>query len=231
MEQQSTIPTHLGIILDGNRRWAKSKNLPNLEGHRIGYQNLKGITQYAFDKGIKYVSAYIFSIENWSRTKEEVKYLMGLILNVLTKEVSDLNKSDIRVVCLGSRDRLSNRILKAIDSAEEKTKNNSSGTLCLCFNYGGYQEIVDAVKKIIKSNIPTEKINNKVIEASLYAPDVPAVDLIIRTSGEHRISGFMLYRSAYSELYFTNKHWPEFKEKDLDDALADYALRQRRFGK
>lgn len=231
MEQQNAIPTHLGIILDGNRRWAKSHNLPSLEGHRIGYQNLKGITQYAFDKGIKYVSAYIFSIENWSRTKEEVKYLMGLILNVLTKEVIELNKSDIRVVCLGSRNRLSSRILKAIDSAEEKTRNNSSGTLCLCFNYGGYQEIVDAVKNVIKSGATEDQIDYQTIEESLYVPEVPAVDLIIRTSGEHRTSGFMLYRAAYSELYFTNKHWPEFNKQDLDDALDNFAKRQRRFGK
>jgi len=231
MDQQSVLPVHLGIILDGNRRWAKANNLPTFEGHRIGYQNLKTITKYAFDKGVSYVSAFIFSTENWSRTKEEVKYLMSLILNILTKEVDELNRLGIKVVWLGNTDRLNDKIIKAIYSAEEKTKDNTSGTLCLCFNYGGHQEIVDAVKKITSKGIPVNQINKEVIEQSLYAPDVPAVDMIIRTSGETRTSGFMLYRSAYSELYFTDKHWPEFKESDVDVALNDYALRHRRFGK
>lgn len=231
MEEQSSIPVHLGIILDGNRRWAKSQNLPTLEGHRVGYQNLKDITKYAFDRGVSYVSAFMFSTENWSRTKEEVKYLMALILNVLTREINELNSANIKVVWLGTTDRLSDKIIKAIDNAEEKTKNNTNGTLCLCFNYGGHQEIIDAVKKIVSKNTPIDQIDKQLIKDSLYAPQVPAVDLMIRTSGENRTSGFMLYRSAYSELYFTDKHWPEFKAHDLDLALDDYALRHRRFGK
>ncbi len=231
MDQQSSIPVHLGIILDGNRRWAKSQNLPTFEGHRIGYNNLKSITKYIIDRGVSYVSAYIFSTENWNRTKGEIKYLMGLILNILTKDIDELDRMNVRVLWLGSTDRLSDKIIKAIKSAEEKTKDNTSGTLCLCFNYGGHQEIVDAVKNIVNKGIPADQINKQLLEQSLYAPDIPAVDMIIRTSGEHRTSGFMLYRSAYSELYFTNKYWPEITYSDIDDALIDYAKRGRRFGK
>jgi undecaprenyl diphosphate synthase len=231
MDQQTTIPAHLGIILDGNRRWARAQGLPTLEGHRVGYLNLKKITKSAIEKGVEYVSAYIFSSENWSRSKEEVKYLMSLVLNILTIEVAELNRANIRVVWLGSKEKLSKGVIKAITKAEEKTKNNTAGTLCLCFNYGGHQEIVDAVKTITEKKTPSEEITHELILSSLYQPTVPPLDLIIRTSGERRISGFMLYRAAYSELYFTSKHWPDFDENDLDDALEDYANRQRRFGK
>ncbi len=231
MDQQTTIPNHLGIILDGNRRWAKAQGLSSISGHNAGYQNFKDITKYAFDKGVSYVSAYVFSTENWERKKEEVKFLMGLALKVLTKDLAELNEKNIKIVWLGNTDRLSNKLVKAIRTAEEKTKKNSYGTLCLCFNYGGHQEIVDAVKKIVAAKTPDDQINFKTIEKSLYAPDVPPVDLVIRTSGEHRTSGFMLYRAAYAELYFTPLHWPEFKKNDLDKALEEYAFRNRRFGK
>ncbi len=230
MEQNSAIPVHIGLVLDGNRRWAKSQKITNFEGHYAGYQNLKLITKYAIDQGVSYVSAFVFSIENWSRTKSEIKYLMGLILRILTKDLAELNRENIKVVWLGSTDKLSDKIIKAIAEAEEKTKSNTRGTLCLCFNYGGYQEIVDSVKKIIKSGVSADEVDQSMIEKSLYAPEIPPIDLIIRTSGEQRTSGFMLYRSAYSELYFSKKHWPEFKEKDLDEAFADYAKRHRRFG-
>jgi undecaprenyl diphosphate synthase len=231
MNQESAIPVHLGFILDGNRRWARSQGLSTFEGHQRGYNNLKDIAKYAFSEGVSYVSAFIFSIENWSRTKTEVKYLLDLALRFLTTDLADLKKENIKVVCLGSREKLSKKLISAIENAEEKTKNNSKGTLAICFNYGGQQEIIDATKKIVTSGIrPNEITIDKFIEA-LYAPDVPPVDLIIRTSGERRISGFMLYRAAYAELYFTEKHWPEFTESDLDTALLDYSKRQRRFGK
>ena len=231
MNQELVIPTHLGIILDGNRRWAKEHGLSSLEGHREGYSHLKDIAKYAFDKGVKYVSAYVFSMENWSRTKAEVKYLMSLALRLLTIDIDELNRENIKVLWLGSRERLSQKLLKAIANAEERTKNNTHGTLCLCFNYGGQQEIADAVKSIVSRNISLDKITPELIEDSLYGNAVPPIDLLVRTSGEHRLSGFMLYRSAYAELYFVNKQWPDFSNSDLDDAIVDFSTRSRRFGK
>jgi undecaprenyl diphosphate synthase len=227
---KSTVPLHLGLILDGNRRWAKAQGLPTLKGHRKGYENLKTIGKAAIERGVKYVSAYVFSTENWNRSRDEVDYLMKLLLWVAKHEVSELNKENIRVRFLGSRERLNQDITQAIDNAEEKTKNNTAGTLALCLNYGGQQELVDAIKKIVASGSPPSEVSEKVVAANLYEPDIPAVDFIIRTSGEQRISNFMLWRAAYSELYFTDKFWPDFNENDLDKALAWYAKRYRRFG-
>jgi len=231
MSQEAVLPSHLGIILDGNRRWAKARDLSTFEGHLKGYENFKDITKHAFNRGVDYVSAYIFSTENWARTKDEVKFLMSLALKLLTKDLAELNRENIRVVWLGSKEKLSQKLIDAILKAEEKTKNNTHGTLCLCFNYGGKQEIVEAVKKIITEKTPVDQVTSDLIDKSLYAPEVPPVDLIIRTSGEHRSSGFMLFRSDYAEFYFTNKLWPDFTRVDLEDALNDYSYRSRRFGK
>lgn len=225
------IPKHLGFILDGNRRWARERGLPTLEGHRAGYSNLKDITKAAINSGVSYVSAYIFSTENWNRTPEEVKYLMDLAYRMLTKDLKELNKEQIRVVWLGSSDRVSEKLQKAIKNAEDKTKNNTRGTLALCFNYGGHTELVDAVKNIVSSGVDAQAIDHKVLEDNLYGgAEIPPVDLLVRTSGEQRLSGFMLYRMAYSELYFTDTFWPDFDEVQLEKALAEYARRNRRFG-
>jgi undecaprenyl diphosphate synthase len=231
LKDSKDLPRHLGLILDGNRRWASDHGLPKLEGHRIGYENFKNVAKYALKLGIKYVSAYIFSMENWNRDKSEVKYLMDLALWVATHEVDELDKEDIRVRFLGSETRISEKIKNAIDKAEKQTKNNQTGTLALCFNYGGQQEIAEAFVRMSEQKIDSRNITIQQIEKYIYAPDIPSVDLIIRTSGEQRLSNFMLWRAAYSELYFVNKHWPDFSKQDLDDALADYASRQRRFGK
>lgn len=228
-EAEQTIPTHLGLILDGNRRWAKSQGLPTLEGHRKGYENLKDIGKAAIERGVSYVSAYIFSTENWNRTPVEVKYLMGMAYDMVTRDVKEFNDENIRVVWLGSPEHVSKKLLNAIAAAEEKTAHNTKGTLAICFNYGGQQEIVDAAQKLINSG--ADSITPESFAQALYAPEVPPVDLLIRTSGEQRLSGFMLWRAAYAELYFAKKHWPEFSREDLDVALGDYANRQRRFGK
>lgn len=225
------LPKHLGLILDGNRRWAKSQGLSNYEGHKKGYENLKVIAKDAIKRGVKYVSAYVFSTENWQRTPEEVDYLMKLLLWVAKNEVKELDKDNIRVRFLGERDPLSNDILKAIDNAEKLTKNNTKGTLALCLNYGGQQEIVASVNKFLVNNPDPPSITLQDIEQNLYAADIPPVDLLVRTSGEQRISNFMLWRIAYSELIFLDKHWPAFDVDDLDKVLDIYAQRQRRFGK
>lgn len=227
MSETNTIPYHLGLILDGNRRWARERNLPTLEGHRQGYDNLKDITRVAVDRGVAYISAFIFSTENWNRTKSEVKYLMTLAHNVVTKDIEELNKENIRVVWLGSSNRVSDKLLKAIARAEELTKTNTRATLALCFNYGGQQEIADAANKLFEAG---QEITVDSLRGALYGPQIPDLDLIIRTSGEQRISNFMLWRAAYAELYFTPKHWPDFQAADLDEAFAEYALRQRRHG-
>jgi undecaprenyl diphosphate synthase len=220
-------PTHVGIILDGNRRWARDNNLPILEGHRAGAQNIKVIGDLLVSKGIKFFSAYTFSTENWSRSKDEVKYLMTLILKFLKKDVEHLHQKNIKIRWLGEEYNLSSKMIKALKEAEELTKNNNKGTLNLCFNYGGQQEIVDSCNKLIFNG---KQITKNAISKALYCPEAPPVDLVIRTSGERRLSNFMLWRVAYSELYFTDVMWPDFNEKELDKALDDYSLRQRRFG-
>lgn len=230
MTETNHTPQHIGIILDGNRRWAKEHGLPTMEGHRKGYENLKTIAREAFNSGVSYVSAFVFSTENWKRSKEEVDYLMKLLLWVAKTEVKTLDKENIRVRFAGSRQRLSQKILDATDSAEKKTANNDGGTLLICLNYGGQQEIVNAVNQIMENNPTQKKVTEKDIEQNLYAPSVPDIDLLIRTSGEQRISNFMLWRVAYSELYFTDSYWPAFTVQNLNEAIEEYKKRQRRFG-
>lgn len=227
--EKNSIPVHLGLILDGNRRWAKSMGIKQLEGHRKGYENLKTIGIAALERGVQYVSAYVFSTENWSRSKEEVDYLMKLLIWVAKNEVNDLHKRGIRLRMAGTRDRLGEDVIKAVEAAEEKTKDNKNGTLVLCLNYGGHQEIVDAVNTIVAQK-PSAPITAKTFEDYLYTPGVPPIDLLVRTSGEHRLSNFQLWRAAYSELLFVDKAWPDFSVEDLEAALAEYAQRNRRFG-
>lgn len=226
----TSVPTHLGLILDGNRRWAREHGLPTMEGHKKGYENLKNVAQYAFKQGVKYVSAYVFSTENWKRSAEEVDYLMKLLIWVSRHEIKELDKENIRVQFLGEEERLSQDVISAMESAEKRTKDNTGGTLLICLNYGGHQEIATAMNKILIKNPGIQEVTQEMIEKHLYKPDVPTVDMIIRTSGEQRISNFMLWRAAYSELYFTNVHWPAFSEQDLQLALDNFAARQRRFG-
>jgi len=225
------VPVHLGLILDGNRRWAKARGLPTLLGHKKGYTKLRSISEAAFDRGVKYVSAFIFSTENWSRAQEEVDYLMDLALKIFAKDLRSIHKKGIRVLWFGVKDKLSEKHLKAIEETEQLTKNNTHGTLCICFNYGGRREIADALTKLIEQNTKAGDVTEQLIEENLYHPEVPPVDLLVRTSSEQRVSNFMLWRMAYAELLFVDKHWPAFTEKDLDMVLAEYASRQRRFGK
>lgn len=229
MSQQ--IVKHLGIIMDGNRRWAVENGLPKMDGHRLGYDNMKTIGDACLARGLESLTVFAFSTENWNRAEKEVEYLMMLLENALSKDLDFFIQRNIRMRVLGRRDRLSARILKLIDKAEEQTKNLTAMTFAICLNYGGRPELVDAMKKIAEANVPFEAIDEAMIAKHLYWPDMPEPDLIIRTSGERRLSGFLLWECAYSELYFTDVYWPAFVEKDLDTALEDFANRQRRFGK
>jgi undecaprenyl diphosphate synthase len=228
---EAAIPKHIGFILDGNRRWAVDNGLPKLVGHKKGYENLKTIADECFSRGISIVSTYIFSTENWNRELEEVNYLMDLALKLFKKDLNELMDKDIRVVVSGSREKLSEKIIEAIDSTVSKTANNKKGTINICFNYGGQSEIADAVARIIESKADASQITTELIRNNLYQPELPPVDYIIRTSGEKRLSNFLLWDSAYAELEFVSAHWPAFSSQDLDLALAEYANRKRRYGK
>lgn len=226
---QQAVPTHLGIIMDGNRRWAKQQGKPPLAGHEAGKQTLLEIAQVASRRGIKYLSVYAFSHENWQRSEEEVGFLMKLLTKVLKEDIEELHREQIRVRWLGSGKRLSPEIINAIKQAEALTKDNQAGTLAVCVDYGGRQEIADALSAL-RGEGQVGEVTPEQVAQHLYAPDIPDLDLIIRTSGEQRLSNFMLWRAAYAEFWFTEKHWPDFSEADLDQALADYAQRERRFG-
>jgi undecaprenyl diphosphate synthase len=229
-DQTSNTPTHVGFIVYGNRRWAKQHGLPVYEGHMAGYNAIHEVAEAVFDSGVKYMSAYIFSTENWKRSEDEVNRLMGLVLKLLTADLPIFEKKNIRLRVLGSRDRVSAKILKAIDDAEARTANNTAGTLAVCFNYGGQLEIADACKKIVQSGASADAITPELIEQYLYAPEVPPIDLAVRTSGEQRLSNFMLWRAAYSELLFLDKPWPDMTKDDVAAILEEYTQRQRRFG-
>jgi undecaprenyl diphosphate synthase len=191
---------------------------------------LRKIASAAFDRGVQYVSAYVFSTENWKRSEEEVAYLMDLLKWVAAHETNQLHKQNIRVVFIGTETGLDTDILKAIRKAEKKTAGNTGGTLVFCLNYGGQQELSDATASLIRNRVKAEDVTPELLAKHMYGPSLPPLDLIIRTSGEKRLSGFMLWSAAYAELKFVLKHWPAFTVADLEAALADYARRQRRFG-
>jgi undecaprenyl diphosphate synthase len=226
----SAIPKHLGIILDGNRRWAEQQGMPAAEGHLQGYKNIRTITNAAFEHGVQYISLYLFSTENWKRTPKEVKLLMQLGYQKLVEDVQEIHEHNIRILWLGSDENVSPKLIRALHKAEEITKQNSGGVLALCFNHSGQQEITAAVRRIVADGVPAAGITETTIAQYLNHSELPPLDLIIRTSGEERLSNFMLWRAAYSELYFVQKHWPAFTPADLHTALQDYAARKRRFG-
>ena len=231
-EETKTIPYHVGIIMDGNRRWARDKGLPTLEGHRRGYNKVKKVGKWCKQRGVKVLTLWAFSTENWKRSKEEVDFLMNLLSFALSDgEVNELDKDGIRLQVIGQKERLSEKLQGLIKKAEERTKDNKEGILNLAISYGGRVDVLEAVKKMIEKGISPQEISEEMIDQNLWTAGLPDCDLIIRTSGELRTSGFLIWQAAYAELYFCKNHWPEFSEKDLDEALADYARRQRRFGK
>ena len=220
------VPNHIGIIMDGNRRWAKEKNKKTIEGHLAGANRIISLAKYTFDKGVKYLSIYAFSTENFNRSAEEVSYLMGLIIKFFNERVNELHDYNIKIVVSGLRDNLSKDVLKCIDNVVELTKNNTDGVLNVCLNYGGRREIVDAVNKIKEANIT---VTEETFGKYLYN-DLPDLDFVIRTSGEERISNFMLWQISYAEFYFPKVYFPDFDEKEFDKALEIYNNRNRRFG-
>ena len=222
-------PHHLGIILDGNRRWAQEKKLPVFQGHKKGGENVKKAIQWCKNRGIKTLTLFAFSTENWRRPKIEVSYLMKLLTDSFSKKnLKEAHASGIKIKVIGQKEKFSKSLQKKIKEIEEWSKDNKVMTVNFALSYGGRAEIVEAFKKIIKKKIPLEKINEDIIKENLWTSDV---DLIIRTGKEQRTSNFLIWQGAYSELYFSQKYWPEFTEQDLDEALADYDNRQRRLGK
>ena len=224
------IQNQMAIILDGNGRWAKEKGMSRSKGHAAGFENLKKIVPYIFDKGIKFLSVYAFSTENFKRSEQEVSFLMNLFIDKFENEKDFYMKKNIKVIFSGKIDSpLPKKVQEVIIKLEELTKNNNGGTLNVCLNYGGHSEIIDAIKKIISNNIDLNKINEETFTKYLYK-ELPPIDFLIRTSGEYRISNFMLWQVAYAEFYFPTTYFPDFDEKEVDLALEVYTKRDRRFG-
>lgn len=223
-------PQHVGLIIDGNRRWAKQHGLPPWEGHLAGVTALEDALRQLVNAGVKYISFYTWSTENWKRAEDEVTAFMGLIRRLFKNELKRLLQEDCRFVALGERDSMPPDILKMIEKAEDDSKDNRRATLVMCFNYGGQQEIATAVRRIVKAGIPAESITNEVFARYIDHPDVPPCDVIVRTSGEERLSNFMLWRSAYSEFIFVDKYWPDMRSEDITAILEEYKRRDRRQG-
>ena len=227
-ENNSTkIPNHVAIILDGNGRWAKAQGKKRTEGHKAGFNNLKKLSKYILEKGTKILSVYAFSTENFSRPQEEVDFLMNLFVEGFKQNVKYFQKENIKVIFSGRKEPLRKDVLEAMDEMTEMTKNNTLGTLNICINYGGRAEIIDATKRILEDKV--EKIDESTFNKYLYN-DLPDIDFMIRTSGELRISNFMLWQLSYAELYFPKCYFPDFNEEEYDKALIEYNNRNRRFG-
>ena len=219
---------HLGIIADGNRRWARGQGLPTVEGHKAGLDSIKALVEAAQKTDIEYITFYVFSTENWGRSVEEVSYIMKLAETRVLKYAEKLAKNNVKLLILGSKNRISPMLANMLEKAEKITEDCTGLTVCLCFNYGGEQEIADAAT--IAAEVDGE-ITPETIRKHLYHPEVPNVDMVVRTSGEERISGFMLWRSAYAEFMFIKKYFPEMGADDIGEILENYEKRNRRFGK
>jgi len=224
-------PNHVGFIMDGNRRWAEQRGLSYAEGYEAGYRALKRLLDHVQKLGLKYLSVYAFSTENWGREHKQVDWLLSFISKALAQEIEEIHRRGLKLLFVGNKQQLSAKLRQQLVEAETLTTNNDVGTLAVCFNYGGQQEIVDTIKAMMADGSARGDITLEALQNHLYTPELPSLDLIIRTSGEHRLSNFMLWRAAYSELYFLDKNWPDFTADDRDQALKDYAQRQRRMGR
>ena len=230
MIERDLPPRHVAIIMDGNGRWAKKRGLPRLVGHNAGGENIRPVVKIFADCGVKYLTLYMFSTENWNRPRIEVAGLLSLLARRIDQESRAFHQENIRLLHLGRLDRLSRKLREKVQAATELTKNNTGPTVCLAFDYGGRDEIVRAVARIAGAGVRSDNIDESLFAQYLDNPGVPDPDLVIRTGGETRLSNFLLWQAAYSELYFTPVLWPDFGPKDVEEALSEYKRRQRRFG-
>jgi undecaprenyl diphosphate synthase len=227
----SRVPDHVAIVMDGNGRWAQRRGLKRTEGHRAGEEALFDTVEGARDLGIRWLTVYAFSTENWKRPRDEVRFLMNFNENLLVDRRDELHENGVRIRFLGRRDwRVPKRLLRRMDESVELTRQNRRMTFTIAFNYGGRAEIVDAVRAIVRQGVPADKIDERTIHRHLYDPEMPDPDLMIRTSGEFRISNYLLWQIAYSELIFTDVLWPDFRREHLFDAVREFQSRERRFG-
>lgn len=226
------LPVHVGCVMDGNGRWATRQGLARTEGHRVGEESLFDVVEGALEIGLKWLTVYAFSTENWRRPKDEVHFLMHVMSDsICAKRKDELHERGVRVLFAGRRDwRVPKRVLRQMDDAGELTRDNTTMSLVFAFNYGGRAEIVDAVRSLVASGVPADKIDERAIARHLYQPEMPDPDLVIRTSGEYRISNFLLWQLAYSELVFTDVLWPDFRREQLFEAVREFQRRDRRFG-
>jgi undecaprenyl diphosphate synthase len=229
-QNKKLVPAHVGIIMDGNRRWAHERHLPTLEGHLRGYEKFRLAPGWFFARDVKVVSVFAFSTENWNRNQDEVNYLMKLLSTAIENELEDLNNKNYRILVSGRIDELPGNLPDTCRDLMDKTKHKKGGILNVCLNYGGRSEIVDAIKKMVKHNIDPEQVHEGIVRKYLYNGDLPDPDIIVRTSGEQRLSGFLLWQAAYSEFFFINKFWPDLEERDVDVIINEFAARNRRFG-
>ena len=230
MAAEIALPRHIAFIMDGNGRWAQARGLPRLEGHRVGIEAIRRLASYATELAIPYITLYAFSTENWKRPAEEVRGLFKLMAQSIKKESRELHRNNVRIRHLGRVQGLDKPIVNDIAEAEGLTRSNTGLNLSIALNYGGRQELVDAIKAAIGAGIRAEDINENIISRHLYTAGLPDVDLLVRTAGEMRISNFLLWQSAYAEYYSTPVLWPDFDREDVDRALSEFSSRKRRFG-
>ena len=230
-EKLNKIPTHIAIIMDGNGRWAAARGLPRLAGHRAGTENLRRVIRACVEFGIQYLTIYAFSTENWGRPKDEVDGLMQIVEDVIDKELGELDKEGVQLRHIGRLEHVNPTLRDKVISAVEQTKNNTRLKLNIAFNYGGRDEIVCAVRDMLNNGVKPDDVTEQLISQYMFTAGIPDPDLIVRTSGEMRISNFLIWQSAYSEWYVTDSYWPDFDKEELRKALVDYNQRERRFGR
>ncbi len=221
---------HIAIIMDGNRRWAKERNLPSAMGHKKGVDALKSALKASHDFNLKYLTLYTFSTENWNRSEQEVEFLMGLLLNTIKSQLKELNEANVKLRFIGDLSRLNSQLQEVLKEAIDTTCLNTGVNLQIALNYGSRDEIKNAVKNIIKDGVKEEEINEELISNYLYTKDIPDPDLLIRTGGAQRISNYLLWQIAYSEIIILDSHWPDFSEDTMRDSILEFAKRQRRYG-
>jgi undecaprenyl diphosphate synthase len=228
--QEQELPMHVAIIMDGNGRWAKERGLSRQEGHRAGTENIRRIIRYLGERGVKYLTLYAFSTENWARPRPEVRALMSLVGRVIKREVKELNERGVRLVHIGRLDNLAAGLRRQVVDAIELTKGNTEMTVAVAFDYGGRAEIVDAVRRVIEDGLAASDVDEETISRHLYTAGMPDPDLVVRTAGEMRLSNFLIWQAAYAEYYSTPIYWPDFGPDNMEEALQAYAKRERRFG-